>query len=1814
MNSAGQAQASLWQHPFVDLFKYVTLNEWKLASKEGDVTEILDKTTARKSFKITGSISASNYIQIPKAKSSVKSLGLTGRFVYIELQVPVKKMFSIHLDFQVTGRNIIRFSVSNLFKEVKNQNNSILQIPCQPSKKWTVVCLDIPKFLTQYKLMAPNVEAAGSHTLRSVQICSNLTIRSIYTSDNHYNPDSLPREMQFKCGKNDKWTTIYNWHNAPTNEEENKENLKFGVGYKKGGGGGKRPTSGIKKKKQPNSPLKEQKPRDDNADDDDDGERQEADYGASPLGNTGILDRLTASGGHAMAENKLADEVYTIQQPRREMAEKRRVGKEVDVGVDEEIVKEELAEVKAKQSALVPDPIVRLKHVIGYSGALAAGDPSALWYHAENEKSLIFPSGSTLIAMDVNTMEQRFFFGHSAAINSLTMTDDGKYIASGQTGKSPIVRFWETSTGRCIGAITLPMNEVKTLAFSYSGEYFATSGKDSHSRQLIMVWSIAGMEQGRAPEMIARQLSDFDIQCLKFSPVDSSRLASCGRENIRFWRIKNGHLPGCAVVLNHHARDSVFTCLDFESSTTSSEPISNEKMKLVYVGSAHGMLYQVNYRSRELEGVYQIHDGAIMSVAVNEGFCVTGSADKYLRVWPLDFSEFYLEAQHEGDVSSVKISPDGLQIACGTSNGSLGILDVASQEYRSVLRSHVGDILDIAIHKATQNVFTISKDTTIRVWNKKTHEQLYEFTSPDDQAISIDVHPAAPFFACGFITGSLRVFDLEKTCVFEEFRQHETPVISAKFSPDGRFLLTTSVDSVTCVHDVARNYQPVKMIYTDFAGSYAHSCWSPDGTVFATIAQNSAQVRVWDSKTFVLKNKIDLQNALAYKIQFSPDQSNLVVVTSESKLQYYSLKSFEGEYVKQIPALHRGECRSLDVSPATKYIVSGGTDRMVKIWKYDQKAVGGSLPPYQTFIGHSTVVNKVAFALDGSEIYSAGSGDGLLIWDFLGDDTKQTFDPITGSPLMETRPAQKRDTACFTPEESVNLRDKIGEPSPQSLVTASASKFANQDTFGQESEDEGVQVVDQLEGSDFREIFDIDCVGGTPDNLVETQKFCSTAFTAVQVNNEDLSRPDRDLHRDEEEIEIRSRYNLPIKHCVGLKTADNATGQETRTVSPRGGEKQLALRRILGYNGRAHDNIVWDEANGYMIYTISKTIIIESLKGDCSQSYLIGHNQAISTLALSPDGSVLASGAAGTDESDGAVIKLWNPITKMELKTLKFHQAAIQSLAFSQCGKYLVSVGNYQDNTIAVWDLATGAIAGHSALDSPVHSVKVNTESDSLEFVSIQSDRVTVWKLTGSSLIADSIELPESFNPTCQQVTAIAFTAPLASGFPALLVGTSSGTIWTFDLATHSFYSEHACLNGEIGLINFAKNRIIVGGQSDHINSWKIPSFETVSDPRLIFLSKNPDILLLDASAVAQAFDEKGTEGLIGTCLGTIWYINWEERATFRLVSGHYSPGPITSVDWENADKDSIFSSASHDGTLRVWSSKSCDQVMQFQTESAQCVLVKYHPMERRAVASYSDGYIRFFNLERACIDGKSHVMTAQDHITCLEFDTESDNTALVGTKNGCLAFVKIESWEPLSVKRANAAEIGSSISSVDFNRIMGGVYWLASNENGEVYVFKNIKGRDNGRVNFFLQDCNHIMNNPHGETIDDADASIRHTQNLFKYSKGPSYAKFSPIDGEVYLSIVLNLQYVIFRNFSTHETLQRVALNHFPTTLAVCPHGQTYVVGTQDNLVELFDFETHSIQDFKGHSSAVTSLAFSADGKQILSGAGEEVFLWSLD
>ncbi len=95
---------------------------------------------------------------------------------------------------------------------------------------------------------------------------------------------------------------------------------------------------------------------------------------------------------------------------------------------------------------------------------------------------------------------------------------------------------------------------------------------------------------------------------------------------------------------------------------------------------------------------------------------------------------------------------------------------------------------------------------------------------------------------------------------------------------------------------------------------------------------------------------------------------------------------------------------------------------------------------------------------------------------------------------------------------------------------------------------------------------------------------------------------------------------------------------------------------------------------------------------------LKGHTDPVSTVAVSPDGKILATGSF--DKS----VKLWDAATGKELRTLAGttgHTNLVLGVAFAPDGLSLATVST--DNSLKIWDVATGQVKFNLAHPNIVH-------------------------------------------------------------------------------------------------------------------------------------------------------------------------------------------------------------------------------------------------------------------------------------------------------------------------------------------------------------------------------------------------------------------------------------------------------------------------------------------------------------------------------
>lgn len=169
---------------------------------------------------------------------------------------------------------------------------------------------------------------------------------------------------------------------------------------------------------------------------------------------------------------------------------------------------------------------------------------------------------------------------------------------------------------------------------------------------------------------------------------------------------------------------------------------------------------------------------------------------------------------------------------------------------------------------------------------------------------------------------------------------------------------------------------------------------------------------------------------------------------------------------------------------------------------------------------------------------------------------------------------------------------------------------------------------------------------------------------------------------DDHEADVQNHYK-------GLRRPEDTANGLPRSVTPFSGndlggfeDEEVRVMEptiVNGYDGFSgvHDNLLWDQSRGEIIYTLHNKLIIESVNTR-RQQILADSSARISCLARSEEsGNHLAAAMGEPDaDSDQAFIFLYsrNQHTKVYEKRgrIVYDLKGIQSMTFSPDGAFLV--------------------------------------------------------------------------------------------------------------------------------------------------------------------------------------------------------------------------------------------------------------------------------------------------------------------------------------------------------------------------------------------------------------------------------------------------------------------------------------------------------------------------------------------------------------
>ncbi len=421
--------------------------------------------------------------------------------------------------------------------------------------------------------------------------------------------------------------------------------------------------------------------------------------------------------------------------------------------------------------------------------------------------------------------------------------------------------------------------------------------------------------------------------------------------------------------------------------------------------------------------------GTVLCSAVNPDgtLFATGEASGSIHLWSMDLKQRVQLNGHGDWVRSLIFNTDGSKLVSTSSDQTIKIWDIATENCIQTLMGHVNRVYAAAISLDDRRLATCSADCTIKIWDFTTGECLKTITGHGDSVWSvgfcddpnmiisssrdrtvklwnwetgeclqtIEGKYRRVSFARNFASMSMdrhriiftgddviRIFDIQTGNYVHALEGHTAKILCLALSQDKRYLASSSYDQTIRIWDLETGKcLQVLDKHTDLIRSVI---FHPNGK-FLLSGSDDRTIVLWDldlgepiMKRFGQVNAVN-------DIALSPDGKYLVNTNDDETISLWDLEG--GKYLRALQG-HTRRIWSVAISPDGKYLVSASSDRTIKIWDF---ATGDCLRT----INCTRSVFGVVISPDSKMLLSSGSDIQTMLWDL-----------ETGEPIREVQTRQ----------------------------------------------------------------------------------------------------------------------------------------------------------------------------------------------------------------------------------------------------------------------------------------------------------------------------------------------------------------------------------------------------------------------------------------------------------------------------------------------------------------------------------------------------------------------------------------------------------------------------------------------------------------------------------------------------------------------------------------------------------------------------------------------------------------------------------------
>lgn len=317
----------------------------------------------------------------------------------------------------------------------------------------------------------------------------------------------------------------------------------------------------------------------------------------------------------------------------------------------------------------------------------------------------------------------------------------------------------------------------------------------------------------------------------------------------------------------------------------------------------------------------------------------------------------------KAEVTGVAFSPDGSQLAGGSTDGTVSLWQVSDGSLVNTLRNHTVNVSSVFFSPDGQALFSASWDGRVRMVNVSDGKIVRSFGGLrlTDSTISADGKVLAAYDEGVY---SLILWDVEsgkKLQTIKGFALYAYGDLDMALSPDGQFIVAGMHDHTakiwSATSGVAQNtFEDLKpedgWYYIDFFTVN----FSPDGQSLLMAGSNI--IGIWDIKTGTLLNSAKIKSEAIYDTAFSPDGQILASVEGPN----INLWQFPDGGLRPSQEVMQSN-GNVDFSPDGATLLASMFDNTARLWPLSDQGVKKS---FET--GKKDYIGAVAFSPDGKTL------------------------------------------------------------------------------------------------------------------------------------------------------------------------------------------------------------------------------------------------------------------------------------------------------------------------------------------------------------------------------------------------------------------------------------------------------------------------------------------------------------------------------------------------------------------------------------------------------------------------------------------------------------------------------------------------------------------------------------------------------------------------------------------------------------------------------------------------------------------------------